>query len=131
MNEIRWKQRYENYQKVVEHIKELRNYDLNKLSDLEKEGVIQRFEITLELAWKTLKDKMEFDGIVLDIISPKNVIRQAFQAKYISNVDSWLEMVSDRNIMSHVYDEEKFEEVLNLIFNEYIDNFEELLITLK
>ena len=131
MNEIRWKQRYENYQKVVEHIKELRNYDLNKLSDLEKEGVIQRFEITLELAWKTLKDKMEFDGIILDIISPKNVIRQAFQAKYISNVDSWLEMVSDRNIMSPVYDEEKFEEVLNLIFNEYIYNFEELLITLK
>lgn len=131
MNEKRWKQRYENYEKVVEHIKELRNYDLNKLSDLEKEGVIQRFELTLELAWKTLKDKMEFDGIILDIISPQNVIRQAYQTKYITNVDSWLEMVGDRNLMSHVYDEEKFEEVLNLIYNQYIDNFEELLNKLK
>lgn len=128
MNEIRWKQRYENFQKVVEHIQELRNYDLAKLSDLEKEGVIQRFEITLELAWKTLKDKMEFDGIILDIISPKNVIRQAFQAKYISNVDSWLEMVSDRNIMSHVYDEEKFEAFYKSLLTNYINNFEELII---
>lgn len=131
MNEIRWKQRYENFQKVVEHIQELRNYDLAKLSELEKEGVIQRFEVTLELAWKTLKDKMEDDGIILDIISPKNVIRQAFQAKYITNIDSWLEMVGDRNLMSHTYDSEKFEEVVILILDEYIDNFEELLNKLK
>lgn len=131
MNEIRWKQRYENFKKVVEHIQELRNYDLAKLSELEKEGVIQRFEVTLELAWKTLKDKMEDDGIILDIISPKNVIRQAFQAKYITNIDSWLEMVGDRNLMSHTFDSEKFEEVVILILDEYIDNFEELLNKLK
>jgi nucleotidyltransferase substrate binding protein (TIGR01987 family) len=130
-DDIRWKQRLSNYSKAVDNIKNLRTYDIKSLSDLEKEGVIQRFEVTLELAWKTLKDKMEDDGIILDKISPKSIIRQAFQAKYIDNAECWLEMIEDRNVMSHTYDEEKFEEVVNKIILEYIKNFEELIIKLN
>jgi nucleotidyltransferase substrate binding protein (TIGR01987 family) len=78
--------------------------ELDELSQLEKEGIIQRFEYTLELGWKTLKDKMEFDGLILDRIWPKVVIKEAFQAKCIDRIDTWLEMINDRNLLSHSYD---------------------------
>ena len=42
--------------KLLQEVPEL---DLQKLSFLEKEGIIQRFKYTFELAWKTLKGKME------------------------------------------------------------------------
>jgi len=87
---------------------------------LEKEGIIQRFEYTFELAWKVLKDKMENDGIVLDKISPKAVVRQAFNAKYIQNAETWLNMIGDRNLMSHTYDFAKFEVVIQSIADDYL-----------
>jgi nucleotidyltransferase substrate binding protein (TIGR01987 family) len=90
------------------------------LSQLEKEGIIQRFEYTFELAWKVLKDKIESDGIVLDQISPKAVIRQAYAAKYISEPDIWLKMMGDRNLMSHTYDFDKFESVIQSIAGAYL-----------
>jgi len=61
-NEIRWKQRFQNFEKAYLLFDEAMNLDLASLSDLEKEGIIQRFEITLELSWKTLKDYLENEG---------------------------------------------------------------------
>jgi nucleotidyltransferase substrate binding protein (TIGR01987 family) len=84
--DIRWKQRFENFQRAIKLLQEVQNMELDKLSLLEKEGIIQRFEFTLELAWKTLKDKMEFDGIILDKISPKMILKEAYKTKYIHKV---------------------------------------------
>lgn len=109
---VRWIQRLDNFQKAVHLLMEVYSMDLNKLSQLEKEGIIQRFEYTLELGWKTLKDKMESDGLVLDRISPKVVIKEAFQAKYIDQIDIWLRLVNDRNLLSHSYDLETFESII-------------------
>ncbi len=110
--DIRWKQRFENFQRAIKLLQEVPEMDINKLSYLEKEGVIQRFEFTLELAWKTLKDKMEYDGIILDRISPKMVLKEAFKTKYIDNIDLWLEMIDDRNLLSHTYDFKFFEAII-------------------
>jgi nucleotidyltransferase substrate binding protein (TIGR01987 family) len=110
--DIRWKQRFENFQRAIKLLQEVPEMDLSKLSFLEKEGIIQRFEFTLELAWKTLKDKMEFDGLILDRISPKMVLKEAFQTKYINNIELWLEMIDDRNLLSHTYDFKFFEEII-------------------
>jgi len=79
--DTRWKQRFSNFSRALSLLREAMEEDLFSLKQLEKEGIIQRFEYTFELAWKVLKDKMEFDGIVLDQISPKTVVRQAFAAK--------------------------------------------------
>lgn len=57
--DIRWIQRLDNFQKAVNLLLEVQSMDLDELSQLEKEGIVQRFEYTLELGWKTLKDKME------------------------------------------------------------------------
>ena len=117
--DIRWQQRLDNFSKAVKLLEEVQILDLEKLSQLEKEGIIQRFEYTLELGWKTLKDRMESDGLILDRISPKVVIKEAFQAKYIDDIDSWLQMINDRNLLSHTYDLKTFESIIPDIRNHY------------
>ena len=125
MQDIRWKQRFSNFNRAFLLLREAMENDLATLSQLEKEGIIQRFEYTFELAWKVLKDKMENDGIVLDQISPKAVIRQAFAAKYINDPDTWLKMIGDRNLMSHTYDFVKFEAVIQSIADDYLPMLQE------
>lgn len=119
-NDIRWKQRFQNYQRAYGLLKEAIEKDPAQLSQLEKEGIIQRFEYTFELAWKVLKDKMEADGLTLDQISPKAIARQAYVTKYIDDAEGWLRMIADRNLMSHTYDLSKFEAIIDSIRKEHL-----------
>ncbi|MGI9213197.1 MAG: nucleotidyltransferase substrate binding protein [Methylococcaceae bacterium] len=123
--DIRWKQRFNNFNRAFLLLREAMESDISSLKQLEKEGIIQRFEYTFELAWKVLKDKMEHDGIVLNQISPKAVVRQAFAAKYIDAPETWLKMIGDRNLMSHTYDFVKFEAVIKSIADEYLPMLED------
>lgn len=126
--DIRWLQRFDNYKKAFSLLREVieQNEDLTQLSDLEKEGLIKRFEFTLELAWKTLKDKMQADGLVFDTISPKPVLKLAYQSQYIDNIDTWLKMVGDRNLMSHTYNSVTFDKVLLAIQQDYYQELEKI-----
>ena len=128
--DTRWKQRFSNFSRALSLLREAMEEDMFSLKQLEKEGIIQRFEYTFELAWKVLKDKMEFDGIVLDQISPKAVVRQAFAAKYINDPDTWLKMIGDRNLMSHTYDFVKFEAVIQSIADAYLPMLDEWYLSL-
>jgi len=123
--DIRWQQRFHNFQRAFLLLREAMELEPEALSQLEKEGIIQRFEYTFELAWKTLKDRMEFDGIVLDKISPKAVVREAFATKYIDDAETWLKMIGDRNLMSHTYDFAKFEAVIETIREQYLPMLDE------
>lgn len=118
--DIRWQQRFKNFQRAFLLLREALEKDPAQLSQLEKEGIIQRFEYTFELAWKVLKDKMEYDGLEIDQISPKVVVRQAYAAKYLDDAESWLRMIGDRNLMSHTYDFSKFEAVIKTLRAEYL-----------
>ena len=134
MNEkkdIRWKQRFNNFEKAFLLLKEAIESDLSQLNQLEKEGIIQRFEYTFELAWKVIKDKMQEDGLVMETISPKYVVRKAFETKYIDNAETWMLMIGDRNLMSHTYDFSKFEEIILSIKTNYLDILSKLYEFLK
>lgn len=124
-SDIRWQQRFQNYGRAYTLLREAMEKDPNNLSQLEKEGIIQRFEYTFELAWKVLKDKMEADGLQLDQISPKAVVRKAFAAKYINDGEGWLRMIGDRNLMSHTYNFQTFEKIITTIRSEYLYLFEQ------
>ncbi len=119
--DIRWHQRFNNYKQAILLLKEACDEDLNGYNDLEKEGLIQRFEFTLELAWKVLKDRMEYDSITLDIVSPKSIIREAYISKYINNPEIWFDMIDSRNSMSHVYDRTSFDEIVQKVKMEYVN----------
>ena len=124
--DIRWKQRFDKYISAMDKLREsVVLYKQRPLSDLEKEGIIQRFEYTFGLAWKVLKDKMEFDGLVHDQISPKAVVRQAYAAKYLDGAEVWLQMIGDRNLMSHTYDFTKFEAVIQTLRQSYLPVLDE------
>jgi len=123
MNEkpLRWELRLASFGRALNLLREFveNDDDLSVLEPIVKEGVIQRFEYTFELAWKTLKDKMEYDGIVFDLISPRVVLKSAYKGKYIDKVEIWLQMVNDRNLMSHTYDVRVFDKVLASVQSDY------------
>jgi nucleotidyltransferase substrate binding protein (TIGR01987 family) len=90
------------------------------LSQLEKEGIIHRFEFTLELAWKTLKDYLEESGIVMATVTPRDVVKTAHAANIIAKSEVWLQMIDHRNLLAHTYDVERFEEALDAIEKDYL-----------
>ncbi len=124
--DIRWKQRYQNFQKAVELLHEPFSRGIENLSDLEKEGTIQRFEVVLELAWKTLKDYLEFSGIVIDPVTPRTVIKEAFAAKVISDAEVWIAMLDYRNLLSHTYSSKTFHSAVAAIRDQYLSSFDGL-----
>lgn len=105
MDDIRWKQRFQNYKKALAELKSA--VDLKKkrsLSRLERSGLIQSFEFTQELSWKVLKDYLEYQGFT-GIIGSRDAYRQAFNRNLITNGEMWIEMIKARNISSHTYEE--------------------------
>lgn len=116
--QIRWQQRFQNFDKAYNQLHAaVIQYD--NLSKLEKEGLIQRFEYTFELAWKTLKDFLESQGVTADF--PREVIKSSFQYGLIENGETWMDMLEKRNVMAHTYDEQRFNLALSKIKDEYYD----------
>ena len=99
-------------------------------NDLLRDGLIQRFEFTFELAWKTLKVCFEDEGLQ-GINSPKSVLREAFSTGLIDNDKLWLEILNDRNSTSHIYSESLANEICNKIIEKYADAFEKLASQIK
>lgn len=121
--EIRWKQRFENLLRAYNQFKSAVDV-FDSLSTLEKEGLIQRFEYTLELSWKTIKDYLESEEVIASF--PKEVIKSAFHYEIIDDGEVWLEMLQSRNLMSHTYDEKRFNIAVNKIKNEYFSAIKQL-----
>ena len=123
----RWEYRFDNYKRAFFLLRDAIELNHSKeISDLEREGIIQRFEYTWELAWKTLKDYLGDQGVVLDKITPKSVIIASVEAKIIANREQWMAALDDRNKMSHVYSNEVFSEVINNISQSYLSLFDQL-----
>lgn len=114
-------QKVENYQNALKRLKEAIARYLTAPSDtLYRDGLIQRFEFTFELAWKSLKEYMEDQGVVMTIISPRSVLKEAYAAGMIDNPDIWNEAVDSRNLMSHIYDEETAISIADRVSSEFI-----------
>lgn len=118
--EVRWHYRFRNFSRAFSLLREALEEEAGTLNQLEREGVIQRFEYTFELAWNLLKDRLEHDGVSLPTVTPRQVIRQAFQAQLIQDGDTWVDMLTDRNRMSHTYDLATFDIVIDRIQRRYL-----------
>ncbi|MFS1426678.1 HI0074 family nucleotidyltransferase substrate-binding subunit [Vibrio splendidus] len=116
-NPDRWKQRLQNLMKAQQRLKRACSQD--SYNELELAGLVQTFEFSFELTWKTLKDLLEFEGF--DVASPRSVFRTALEAKYLSSeqCEIMLEALIKRNLLSHTYDEENVLEAQSLILESF------------
>ncbi|OFY62794.1 MAG: hypothetical protein A3H98_10000 [Bacteroidetes bacterium RIFCSPLOWO2_02_FULL_36_8] len=97
--------------------------------ELDRDGVIQRYEFTFELLWKTIKMFLKHEGINSD--SPREVFVAAFRKQWVINEELVLEMLEDRNITTHVYNEEEAILIFQRISKHYLPEMERLLKLLK
>jgi len=128
--DIRWKQRFENFKKSLAHLSEA--VEIEDPGIIQQAGTIQFFEMSFELAWKTLKDYLEEEGFS-DIKSPKATIKKSFEISLIKDGHTWLEALENRNLAAHTYDEETANEIYELICNSYfplLDNLRDILETI-
>lgn len=125
--EIRWKQRFQNFSRAYTLLNlALEENDIDDLSNLEQEGVIQRFEYTYELAWKTLKDYLEYNGANITEITARNVFKEAYSSEIIKDSEIFIDMMLSRNLLSHTYDFNKFKDILIKVKKDYLPALSDL-----
>lgn len=123
--DIRWKQRFANFEKAFLRLNDAIDLSQSRaLSDLEKQGLIQGFEYTFELAWKTLKDFLEHQQVEAKF--PREVIKRGFQYDLIDDGDVWIDMLEKRNLMAHAYDEATAQTAYELIGEQYVKQLEKM-----
>ena len=124
--DIRWKQRFNNFCDAFRELSEAIDLAaLRPLSWLEKQGVIQGFEYTHELAWNMLKDYLEYQGLS-GLIGSRDSTREAFKRGLIGDGETWMEMIKSRNLTSHAYDRETAEQIFTAICSRFFAEFEKL-----
>ncbi len=137
--DVRWHQRFANYNKALlkleqalDYIKKVylenttvelssENLDL-VLDEMIKEGLIQRFEYTHELAWNVMKDYAEYQGNN-NVGGSRDATREALQLKIIENGEIWMDMIQSRNKTTHTYNEATANEIYTKIIDQYFPLF--------
>ena len=135
--DIRWQQRLSNYIKALYKLNQSVDY-INKnivdhtaitskeletvLDEMIKEGLIQRFEYTHELAWNVMKDYAEYQGNT-NVGGSRDATREGFELKLITDGTVWMDMIASRNKTSHTYNEATANEIYSKILNEYFSAF--------
>lgn len=97
--------------------------------ELDKDGVIQRFEFTFELLWKTLKIFLEYKG--LEVKTPRDSFKESFRINLLEDEEIFLDMLEDRNRTTNVYEQSISEEIFERIRTIYILAIERILFKIK
>jgi len=125
MQDIRWKQRVDNLQTAYQRLQHaIQVNEQTPDNDLIQMALIKIFEMTFELSWKTMKDYLNYNGI--DVKLPREVIKQAFANDIIIDGQLWMDMLEDRNLMAHTYDEARAIKAVNHICQHYIAGLNDL-----
>lgn len=125
--DIRWIQRFNNYRKALERLNEaVELANDRELSDLEQQGLIQGFEFTFDLAWKTLQDYLREHKRPNDNGGPNVIIGQALADGLITGEEEWQAMKKSRDLTSHSYDGETADDIAEQIVETYQGMFVQL-----
>ena len=124
---LRWKQRFDNLENAFEFLEA--GLKKESLDPYQEAGIIQSFEFTFELSWKTLKDYLESMGTNVDFA--RDTIKEAFASQVIKNGHLWLEMLDKRNILSHTYNRKQATEAVKLIKDHYFPGLKQVYLELK
>ena len=122
----RWQQRFDNYSRALQVLE--RGVALagqRQLSELEQQGLIQGFEFTHELAWKLLKDYLQYQGIEA-ITGSRDATRLAYQNGLIAEGENWMAMIRARNLSSHTYNLEQAQAIVAEVIEAFTPAFRAL-----
>ncbi len=123
----RWQYRFDNFSRAYSLLQEAAERNkAGELDQLAKEGMIQRFELCMELAWKTMKDYLESQNVIFSQVTPRAVLKESVAGRLISDGESWMSALDARNKMSHTYDFTEFEIIIEDIQTRYLDCIGEL-----
>lgn len=126
IQDIRWKQRFQNFLKAFALLESaVAQRKAKGLSELEAQGLIQRFEFTHELAWNVLKDYLEYQGFT-NITGSRDACREAFSIGLVQDGEGWMDMIKSRNLSTQTYDEATAQALVDMITMSYVDLFEAL-----
>jgi len=121
-------QKIENYKHALAQLEEaVERYQKTPEDALYRDGLIQRFEFTVELAWKSIKEYLEDQGMVLSIASPRGILKEAFSAGVLDDAQQWNDILTARNLTSHVYDEATAAGIAQKICTEFLSPLRALL----
>lgn len=124
----RWHYRFANYRRAVSRLQDaVERLGRGELDELGREGLVQRFEYTFELGWKTLADYLAEQGVTVPIGGTRGIIRAAFESGIIGDGDGWIEALKARNESAHVYDEDRIDAIIIAVGAHYL----QLLVALK
>ena len=120
--EERSRQRFENFTRALDRLREALAIPVDEISDMERESLVQRFHYTFELAWQVLADRLEREGVVLDVATPRRAVREAFAAGLLGDGQTplWLDMIKDHNRIVYQYDEVRLEAVVANVRTRYL-----------
>ena len=122
--DVRWEQRFNHFKKALLQLsKAVELCQERVLTELEKQGVIQAFEFTHELAWNVMRDFFYYQGNT-EIRGSRDAIRKAFEEDLILDGENWMKMIANRNLTSHTYNEEVSEEIYQNIVTAFYPLFE-------
>jgi len=125
-HDIRWHQRFDNFKKALLQLSDaITIMQDRELTNLEKQGVIQAFEFTYELAWNVLKDYLLWQGFE-NVVGSRDTIRESFKNKLIDDGQLWMNMLQDRNRTVHTYNEATAKEIIQGIQQHYFAAFNDL-----
>ena len=111
--------------KQLENAQSIKNQ--REFSELEKQGFIQAFEFTHELAWNVMKDYFEYQGGSELITGSRDAIREAFQKGLIADGDEWMETIKSRNKTSNTYNLNVANDIVGKIDKSYCSLFKTFL----
>lgn len=101
-------------------------YQSNSNDALYRDGLIQRFEFSTELAWKSLKDYLEDQGLSISMASPRAVLKEAYASGIVDDETVWNEILQARNLTSHIYDEKTAITIADQICHHFMAAFRKL-----
>ena len=129
--DIRWEQRLRNYSTALAQLtKAVELAGQRPLTDLEKQGLIQAFEFTHELAWNVMKDYFAYQGNPA-ITGSRDAIRESFNKGLVTDGEGWMEMIKSRNQSSHTYNQKVAEEIADKIVSCYYSLFHAFLLRMQ
>jgi nucleotidyltransferase substrate binding protein (TIGR01987 family) len=129
--DVRWKQRLTNYRRAFKQLSAAVDLaEARELSELERQGLIQAFEFTHELAWNVMKDYFAYQGNAA-ITGSRDAVREAFDKGLVEYGEGWMEMIQSRNQTAHTYNEQVAVAIATRITNRYRGLFQQFLVRME